>query len=379
MKIIREKLSLKRIIRSFLWRSRIGRYIAEKFWKKVSNGKGLRYLYYNEAEIFADIPSEFPDPVISAFIKQDSKRWSKQNEFILEIENALVEPERCLAIRNWNELIDQSVVTKFDYQFPYILPYLINRKKTVQIDQAVLYDGSATRNYYHHFVNALNSLYIHFSKQMLPADIPFIISRKMFNQPFFQFIYQRSEELRRLNWHIQEEGEWLKVKKLYKLQCLHFDPKPWQWCRKLYQLDVVRPYRKVFINRDKRRFGRYLQNEQEIVSLLQRYGFEMRFMEDMGIEEQARLFQEAKYVVALTGMALIQQFFMNYDEAHVIEIMPNNRLMPEYYWQANTMGISYYDIIVGGDMVKGKAYTLDPLVLENAIKRMFSANRQKVA
>jgi capsular polysaccharide biosynthesis protein len=140
--------------------------------------------------------------------------------------------------------------------------------------------------------------------------------------------------------------------------------------RKLYELPNHKPWRKVFLNRDKTRYGRYLANEQEALSMLKRYGFEEVFAENLTIDEQAQMFQETEYLVALHGAGMIQMFFMNYANSHVIEIMPRNYLQPLYYWQAYTMGIHYFDVIVGGDMHGGKEYPVDVVALELAVTRM---------
>ena len=61
---------------------------------------------------------------------------------------------------------------------------------------------------------------------------------------------------------------------------------------------------------------------------------------------------------------------MTYEHAHVIEIMPRNRLMPEYYWQAYTLGIKYFDVVIGGLMREGKEYPVDVVQLKVAVERM---------
>ena len=103
--------------------------------------------------------------------------------------------------------------------------------------------------------------------------------------------------------------------------------------RAIYELLERRSFRRVFLNRDGTQVGRFLSNEKEVEAMLQRYGFETVFAERLTMDEQTTLFQETEYLVALTGAGLIQQFFMDPDHGHVIEVMPANRLMPEYYWQ----------------------------------------------
>jgi hypothetical protein len=226
-----------------------------------------------------------------------------------------------------------------------------------------------------------------FKRSSLPKDIPFVVNRFVYDHKFFQYLLKNSEEFRAINWRIQEKDEWLKVSKLYRVQAFKFDKDTWEFTRSLYKLETTKPFRKVFLNRDKKLFSRGLSNETEIIAMLERHGFELHYAEHMSVDDQKKLFQETKYLVALTGMGLIQQFFMQYDEAHVIEIIPKNRLMPEYSAQAYVLGIKYYDVVLG-DFVPGyealqknglpqkienlKEYNVDLRKLEDAVVRMLA-------
>lgn len=66
--------------------------------------------------------------------------------------------------------------------------------------------------------------------------------------------------------------------------------------------------RKLFLSRKKRDWRR-LQNEDDVCEALAARGFEILFPEDMSIEEQVRMFQEAAVVVAPGGSSLINAVF----------------------------------------------------------------------
>ena len=376
-----------RAVRSFLWRSKVGRFTAEKFWIRKNEGDDMRYLFYKEASVIEDLPFCFEEEVFNKFLRDNLSKWviQKQAEYVLEIDDALVEPERGLATKGLNQLIEQTVVFTVDYQYPYILPHLLNRNKAKSIKEAVLYDGSATRNLYHHLVETVCRLSM-LSKADLPANVPIIVNRFVYNSPFFQYLFSRSPYFKSFNWLIQEPHEWLQVEKLYRPKALYFGKESWDFTRKLYNLSEIIPSRKVFLSRDKKRYTRGLSNELEVISMLQKYGFEVVYAEHLSIDEQVKLFQETEYLVALTGMGLIQQFFMSYEKAHVIEIIPVNRLMPEYYCQAYSLGIKYYDVVLGEDIdhvpmsnsthkrYEGlKEYEVIVSKLEGAVLRMLNA------
>ena len=360
---------LNKAARTVLWRTGLGRRIAERYWQNRDSGEGFHYLYREVQDVFADIPTQFSDSVFSEFIAVDSKRWSMQESFVVEIANVVLEPERLLGTRPGRQVVEQTVTYKHHRQYPYILSDLLRPVSFTEFEVAIWYDGSATRNYYHHFVDALSGL-AQFERSGLPLDTPLLITRQMYDTVYFQYLFLRSIRFQQLNWYVVGDKEWVRVKKMYKFQTAQFSPASWRIMREQYALPTVAPWRKVFLNRDRKRFGRYLANEAETLALLKHYGFEEVFAENLTIDQQAAVFQETKYLVALTGAGLIQQFFMAYEHAHVIEIMPRNRLMPEYYWQAYTLGIKYFDVVVGGPMRDGKEYSVDIAQLETAVERM---------
>jgi hypothetical protein len=376
-----------RALRSFLWRSKIGRSTAEKFWKRRNAGDDMHYLFYNEASVIEDLPICFDEETFNKFLREDLDKWDiqRQAEYVLEIDDVLVEPERCLGTKGLNQLIEQTVVFTADYQYPYILPHLLHRNKAKTIKAAVLYDGSATRNLYHHLIETVCRLSV-LTKTDLPTDIPVIVNRFVYDSPFFQYLFSRSPYFKSFNWLIQEPHEWLQIEKLYRPKALYFGNESWNFTRKLYNLSKVVPSKRVFLSRDKKRYTRGLSNEAETIDMLRKYEFEVVYAEHLSIDEQVKLFQETEYLVALTGMGLIQQFFMSYEKAHIIEIIPVNRLMPEYYCQAYSLGIKYYDVVLGED-IDGvpvinnnhkrydglKEYEINIHKLETAVLKMLNA------
>ena len=380
-----------RVLRSFLWHSKIGRSTAGKFWKVRNAGDDMRYLFYNKASVIKDLPICFEEEIFNKFLRDNLDKWAIQSqvEYVIEIDDVLVEPERCLGTKGLNQLIEQTVVFTADYQYPYIIPHLLHRNKSKSLKAAVLYDGSATRNLYHHLIETVCRLSV-LSKTNLPIDIPIIVNRFVYDSAFFQYLFSNSPHFKSFNWLVQEPHEWFQVDKLYRPKALYFGKESWNFTRNLYDLDKVTPGRKVFLSRDKTLYTRGLSNEREVINMLHGYGFEVAYAEHLSIDEQVNLFQETEYLVALTGMGLIQQFFMCYEKAHIIEIIPVNRLMPEYYCQAYSLGIKYYDIILGED-IDGvplsnsnhkrydglKEYEVNIPKLESAVLKMLNAPADK--
>src|SRR4051794_18549398 len=149
---------------------------------------------------------------------------------------------------------------------------------------------------------------------------------------------ERSAYFRSLNWIVQEPDEWYRVRQLYRPQSVDFERETWEKTRQLYGVQPQRGRRRIFLSRDSSRYTRALNNEVEIATVLQRYGFNTLHAERLTLDEQIAVFQESEYIVALHGAGLVQQVFMNWQTAHVLEVMPRDYLMPLYYWQAYALG-----------------------------------------
>ena len=364
---------INKAVRSVLWRTGLGRKAGETFWHVRREGPGYQTLRFREKRVFDEVPTDFDNAEFSAYMKSENAKHTQQSEYVLTIEDVLLEPERLLGIRAGRELVGQTVVYTVDHQYPYILPFLLGQHQRKPLAEAILYDGSATRNYYHHFVDALSQL-VFLPASGVPLHLPLLVSRAMYEKDFFQYLYKRSAYFRNFNWRIVEPNEWLQVKKLYKVQAMQWSPATWQQMRRLYELPEARPLRRVFLNRDRKQVGRYLSNEQEVEAMLHRHGFETVFAEHLSMEQQTQLFQETHYLVALHGAGLIQQFFMNPDYGHVIEIMPADRLMPLFYYQGVKLRMRYFDVVVGGPLMGpgSNEYHVDVVSLEKSVQRMLT-------
>ena len=359
----------RKTIEHALWKTGLSLRLDRAIWTRVNAGPGISIRHCEERDVFANIPARFSDQEFSEFIRRDSARWSRQQEAVFLLENAIVEPGRCLAILPPNRIVAQSAILETHY--PEASARFRINKAFTRLDCAVLYDGSASRNYFHHFVDAVNRLHA-LDKISLPSGIPFLINRASYDSIYFQHLSERSAYFRSLNWTVQEPGEWYHVRQLYRAQSI-FEREPWERTRQLYRVQPQRGRRRVFLSRDSSRYTRALNNEVEIATVLRRFGFDTLHAEHLTLDEQIAVFRESEYIVALHGAGLVQQVFMHSQTAHILEIMPKDYLKPLYYWQAYTLGAKYYDAILGGKMDRRGNYDVDPSAVERAAIRMLES------
>lgn len=81
---------------------------------------------------------------------------------------------------------------------------------------------------------------------------------------------------------------------------------------------------RVFINRGKGVNGRTVINEAQVESLLKKYGFETIYPETLDFSNQVSLYQNADYIVATAGSALLNIVFCKPGTKILVLYQPNN-------------------------------------------------------
>ncbi len=106
--------------------------------------------------------------------------------------------------------------------------------------------------------------------------------------------------------------------------------------------------RRIFISRSKAA-RRSIVNEEEVVRVLIRSGFEIHHFEDLGLEEQIHLMNGAGTVVGLHGAGLTNMLFMPAG-GRVLEIRNRNDAANNcYYSLASDLDHRYYYLLAGGN------------------------------
>jgi hypothetical protein len=343
-------------------------------WREIESGDGFHFLHFAAKKLFDDVPIAFSNHCITDELRSDTARWSEQHEYILRLDRVIVEPERCLAIMRFNHLVKQSALIKVRH-YPNMLRYLSKKAKVRHIPEAVIYDGCASANYYHHFVDAVNRLHVlrHFA---LPIGVPFIVSRASYDSLYFQHLYRRSEYFRSIPWLVQEPNDWYYVSSAYRLQSFPFAEDPWRKTLALYNVrPCANPKKRVFLSRDPARATRCITNESEIRLLLEKHGFETIYAERLSLDEQIDLIRQTECLVAVHGAGLVQQVFMNHAKARIIEIVPEDYQMSMYFWLAYALGVRYYDRICGSKLNRLGNFSINVSDLQRAVLAMLSEDR----
>jgi tetratricopeptide (TPR) repeat protein len=110
--------------------------------------------------------------------------------------------------------------------------------------------------------------------------------------------------------------------------------------------------RRIFLARKNMRWRRLI-NEPEITAQLLSLGFEVVYLEDRGLEEQIRLFQEAEWIVAPNGSALLNLVFA--DTAVRLVILTQPSLFNWGTFQGPMDALGYESVCVRGEYADSEA------------------------
>ena len=225
-------------LRSAMFCSGLAARLGPAYWRPTAAAAYIDVLYRRTVAMFDGIPGDFADPVYGAMIGPDSARWSRYEETVTAIDDIWVEPNRCQIIGPDGRLVRQSLTHRLVPLFPSAFGYLTRGTGTrlggARHEEAIVYDGFNSTNYYHHLIDTLPSIALFLERSGLAPDLPLVVNRWIFESRFFAYLRARSPAFAGLNWRVQEPGEWLHVGRAYRLHAAPFDRASFAKVRALY-------------------------------------------------------------------------------------------------------------------------------------------------
>ncbi|AFZ48553.1 Tetratricopeptide TPR_1 repeat-containing protein [Cyanobacterium stanieri PCC 7202] len=117
-------------------------------------------------------------------------------------------------------------------------------------------------------------------------------------------------------------------------------------------LDKKTPHKRIYISREKSS-NRRLINEQEIISILEEYDFDILNLELFSVKQQAELLNQAEIVISPHGSGLSNLVFCQ-SNTKVIEIFSPNYVYPCYWLVSNIIDLEYHYIL--GEIMGSKSF-----------------------
>lgn len=110
---------------------------------------------------------------------------------------------------------------------------------------------------------------------------------------------------------------------------------------KFYDKPAV-PERRVFVSRSRQKTRR-LVNENDVLPVLERYGFEIVYFEALTFKEQVNLMLQTAVFVSVHGSNIVNILFLPFG-AQVVEMMNKELLNDAYYLMSSSIGLPYYSV-----------------------------------
>lgn len=134
----------------------------------------------------------------------------------------------------------------------------------------------------------------------------------------------------------------------------------------------ARPHRRIFLARKNMQWRR-LTNEREVADALVKLGFEIVHLEDMSADSQIEVFQQAEWIVAPNGSALLNTVFASTDAKILVLSQPN--LFNWGAFQGPIGALGYRPLFVCGEHAadgnkKHSDYTVQPALVIEALEYM---------
>lgn len=347
--------------------------ISDRFWR-VTDDFDYSILWSRKEKPFEFEKPDFEEAAINEAYQNDNKKWVHE-EFIKKCNKpVIVEPDYSNCIADFNKVLYSS--TFFEEMPPSFPRYLLSFfKKRKKLDRAILFDGRVGINYFYFFTEVINKMWL-LDKIEGYKNITFIIGERTFNRKYFQYVYHNSE-LKNYNWIVQGRDEYIEIDELYLLRPMQYEGRYFESMKRLLDKGENKNInRRVFLNRSVKA-RRYVENFDEIKPVLEKYNFEITDTDGAELDYEVNLFGSVKYLIGLHGAGNTNIIFSD-KQLRFLEINPANRISCQYYWIARSLGIAYYDVILGGELAgeKGKGekgFYVDPRKLEKAICKMLSA------
>lgn len=93
---------------------------------------------------------------------------------------------------------------------------------------------------------------------------------------------------------------------------------------------------RIFISRKPNNHGRCLLNEDDLLPVLEKYGFSRYYPEEFSFEEQIELFYDAEIVIGVHGYALVNLIFSR--KIKVLELCSTDKIITNFYLLSKSVG-----------------------------------------
>lgn len=295
------------------------------------------------------IESGHLDPRLRRQFEQQNRDWT-QDEYLLVYEQpCVIEPRYGWALSADGQLIYPSLGFS---RAPYLPKPDVAVKKLLhapleEYAELISLRDTGEENYYHFYNDVLAKLFFLDEHLKLAPEVPVLISKRLYDRPFFQYFLVHPY-LRDRHWVVQDE-QYIRSRRTYFCKPLTHTPSYYGRVLAMARPEDLAPAdapeRRLFVTRSPHRL-RYVENNAEVAAICARYGFEMVDFDELTLPQQIRAISGARYVVGIHGAGLVNMLYRGGRPMGLLEIYPAADYFPFHYvLMANQLGFDYDGII----------------------------------
>jgi hypothetical protein len=128
---------------------------------------------------------------------------------------------------------------------------------------------------------------------------------------------------------------------------------------------------RIYISRKFARFRKVI-NEDELLPILEKFGFKVYYFESMNFQEQVKLVSGAEIILGMHGAGMMNMIFMPGGRKVVEFIIGGKGHNNCYYSMANSMGLKYYYLVTSSENPDqpDTNVKVDPIQLTNLLEKL---------
>jgi hypothetical protein len=276
------------------------------------------------------------------------KNWDLEKFHFHYTKPCIVESTLGWAINRKNQLVRESLWNNYIHKIkPSFLKYFLASKTSAKLKTAIpLFYGG--KNYWHFHNDILGQLALA-DAAGLDVATPVLVSKKLYDMPFFQEVLSMSPSLQARNWVVQGEGENIQLEEAHFFNTFanhreNFDGV----LRYIGFQESLRQEpagnRRIFVGR-KRDRGRSISNLDEVLEVLKKYDFDYVECDDLSVRQQIDVFQHAGCIIGIHGAALTNIIYRRDRPMKLLEIFSADFMNPCYYSLCLQYEFEYFGLV----------------------------------
>jgi hypothetical protein len=335
---------------------------------------------------FADVDRRSLSQTVVTSLLEPWRNWEQREKVGRFMGLTFIEPARGWIICSPGHLVSNCLIDAYAATKPSFRDYLQTRlsgaDRVRQETRLVHLRDRAESNYWHFLNDILGGRLRLADKAGIGGDVPLLIGRRAFEQPFVQEILRDTQVGRRRL--LVQDDEMLRCREVIHFETPRHSIESVDFV--LSCLGVRRGQssgnKRVFLSR-LHGSRRTIANLADVEELCRQWGFEIVEAESMSLADQISLFSQVRYLVAIHGAGLANIMFRRGAKLSLVEIFPTTTYLARghvypppahYFWLSYACGFRY-EAMFGEPREQGdfeSAFAVDPAMLEMKIKEILA-------